>query len=116
MVKTISTITLLACLALFSSQSIAGELSDSKAQKLVDSDCSKIRNNASFTVSSKCDFEVTDVDQVGSDGANVHVYSKGFLYNIKFTAVYRLNGSKYQLAGVRKGHFTGFSDFLQKRL
>lgn len=99
--------------ALLSTAFVANaELSSSAAQRMVDRDCSKIRSYASFAVSPKCDFEVTDVQSAGRDASNVHVFSKGFLYNIKFTAVYQGD----TLIEVREGYFTGLSDAIQKGL
>ncbi|QMU65097.1 MAG: hypothetical protein GKR88_12895 [Flavobacteriaceae bacterium] len=53
-------------------------------RKLVRHNWSDIRSAASFTVSSKGDFEVRDYGMDGDDLV-VDIYSKGYMYDISFT-------------------------------
>ncbi len=94
-------------------------VSYSEAYQKIANDCRMLRNRASFTISSRCNFKVNDVLEIEKDGraaVAITAYSKGILYDITFTAIYTMNnGSIGRFLHVRKDRFegiTGLSEWL----
>lgn len=90
---------------------------DEIAYELVEENWTKIRRQADFTVSRRASFRVERVDTFGKgDGqiVKIVVYSKGFMYDITFTALFSVtwgNNCGYlgKLLEVQKGRFAGLS-------
>lgn len=98
------------------------KLTESQAYEIVTNDCSEIKNKATFTISSRCDFTIQDVATFGNGNqkvAKISLYSKGFLYDISFTVFYGLIWNEDgdilpKLLQVREGRFSGLSDIARE--